>query len=84
MKKYLIRVNNDFRIDHKKENLKKVFYKITIISKTIYIILINRITIILVFNIYILIVKLKLKIDINSFIYFNYNRFNYVRKNYNV
>ena len=80
IKKYLIRVNNEFRIDSEKEYLEKIFYKMTITSKLIviivkkiiYVILVNRITISLIASIYILIMKLKLEIDINDFIYYKY------------
>ena len=91
IKKYLIRANNDFHIDREKEYLEKIFHKITFISKIIviivkkiiYVISINRITISSIIDIFILIIRLKLEIDISGFIYFNYEKSNHVRKNYN-
>ena len=92
MKKYLIRTNNDFHIDREKEYFEKTFYKATIIFKTaiiiarkiIYIILINRITISLIIDTFILIIRFKPEIDASEFIYFNYKKLNHIRKNYNV
>ena len=92
MKKYLIRANNDFRIDREKKYLEKIFYKTTITfkiiiiitKKTIYVILTNYITISLIVDTFILIIKLKFEIDISEFTYFNYKKLNHVRKDYNV
>ena len=88
MKKYLIRVNNDFHIDREKEYLEKTFYKATIIfkiiiiivKKIIYVILINRTTISSIADTFILLMRFKLEIDINEFTYFNYKKPNYIRK----
>ena len=57
---------------------------IIIIRKIAYIVLINRIIIILAFDVYILIIKFKLDIDIDILVYFNYEKLDYVRKDCDV
>ena len=92
MKKYLTRVNDNFRIDREKKHLEKTFHKMAIIFKVIitiarkiaYVILINRITTSSIADTFTPIIKFKLEIDISEFTYFNYKKSNHVRKSYNV